>query len=218
MRHYIDIGVHAFPEGADTPQRLHLMARRLGFHSIATTNHTPFLAQPPDRGIVYGIEISAQTVGELKKKIALHRRTATVLSVHGGNDKINRAACRDERVDVLMHPEHGRHNGLNQVTARLATRNGVAIGFSLSYFWKTDGIRRARLLAFQRKNTALCKKFETNIVITSDACSHYDLRAPHELKALAKLVLLENDDAEAALSSVPFDIIQRRSQRSGTLQ
>ncbi len=213
MQRYIDIGVHAFPEGADTPQRLCLAARRLGFRSIAITNHTPYLAQLPDHGIVSGVEIKAQNVGELKKKIALYRRTATVLSVHGGNDKINRAACRDERVDVLMHPEHGRHNGLNQVTAKLATRNGVAIGFSLSYFWKTDGIRRARLLAFQRKNISLCKKFGTDIVITSDACSHYDLRAPRELKALAKLVLLENDDAEAAISSVPFNIVQRRSSR-----
>ncbi|MDD1721035.1 MAG: ribonuclease P [Euryarchaeota archaeon] len=213
MRYYIDIGVHAFPEGADTPQRLDLTARRLGFHSIAITNHTPFLAELPDCGIVSGVEIKAQNVGELKKKIALYRRTVTVLNVHGGNDKINRAACRDERVDVLMHPEHGRHNGLNQVTAKLAKRNGIAIGFSLSYFWKTYGIRRARLLAFQRKNIALCKKFDTKIVITSDACSHYDLRAPRELKALAKLTLLEDDEAEAALSSVPLDIVQRRGQR-----
>ncbi|MGZ4901353.1 MAG: RNase P subunit p30 family protein [Halobacteriota archaeon] len=211
MPRYVDIGVHAFPEGADTPQRLSLAARRLGFHSVVITNHTPFTPLLCDDSIVSGVEIKAQNVAELKKKIALYRRTATVLSVHGGNDKINRAACRDERVDVLMHPEHGRHNGLNQVTAKLAKKNGVAIGFSLSYFWNTDGMRRARLLAFQRKNIDICKKFGTKIVITSDACSHYDLRAPRELKALAKLALLQEHEAETALSSVPFDIILRRN-------
>ncbi len=218
MRRYVDIGVHAFPEGADTAQRLDLIARRLGFTSIVVTNHTPFSPHPIDSGIISGVEIKAQNVGELKKKIALYRRTATVLSVHGGNDKINRAACRDERVDVLMHPEYGTYNGLNQVTAKLAQRNEVAIGLSLSYFWKTDGARRARLLAFQRKNVTLCKKFSTNIVITSEAFSHYDLRAPRELKSLAKLALLTDDDAEAALSRVPFDIVQKRGQPAGTLE
>ncbi len=218
MRQYIDIGVHAFPEGADTPERLQLAARQLGFHSIAVTNHTPFPAQPPRQDIISGVEVKAQNVAELKKKITFHRHAAAVLSVHGGNDKINRAACRDDRVDVLMHPEYGRYNGLNQVTAKLAQRNEVAIGFSMSYFWKTDGLRRARLLAFQRRNVALCKKFDTSMVITSDAFSHYDLRAPRDLAALAKLVLFNDDDVETALSRVPFGIIQRNDQRLRTLQ
>ncbi len=218
MPRYVDIGVHALPEGADTAQRLELVARQLGFHSIAITNHTPFLAQPSRQGIISGVEIKAQNVAELKKKITLYRQAATVLSVHGGNDKINRAACRDERIDVLMHPEYGRYNGLNQVTAKLAQRNEVAIGFSMSYFWKTDRLRKARLLAFQRRNVALCKKFGTTMVITSDACSHYDLRTPRELAALAKLALLDDDDVEAALSRSPFGIIQRNDQRSRVLQ
>ncbi len=218
MRRYIDIGVHALPEGADTSQRLGLVARKLGFHKIVVTNHTPFPAQPPSSDTISGVEIQAQNVGELKKKIALYRPGATVISVHGGNDTINRAACRDERVDVLMHPEYGRHNGLNQVTAKLAQRNEVAIGFNMSYHWKTEGLRRARLLAFQRRNVALCKKFGTGMVITSDAYSHYDLRAPRELVALAKLALSDDDDVEAALSTVPFAIIKRGDHRSEKLQ
>ncbi len=212
MSRYVDIAVHAFPEGADTPQRLGFAAHKLGYRSLVIANHTPFIPLLCDDSAIRGVEIKAQNAAELKKKIAVYRRTATVLSVHGGDDKINRAACRDERVDILMHPEHGRHNGLNQVTAKLAKQNGVAIGISLSYFWNTNGVRRARLLGFQRKNIALCKKFGTKIVITSDACSHYDLRSPRELKALAKLASLNEDEADAALSSVPLDIILRRNQ------
>ncbi len=218
MPHYIDIGVHALPEGADTPQRVQSAAQNLGFEAVVITTHTPFLAERSDCGIISGIEIKAQNVSELKKKIALYRRKTVVLSVHGGNDKINRAACRDERVDVLMHPEYGKHNGLNQVTAKLAKQNGVAIGFGFNFFWKTAGIKRARLLAFQRKNVSLCKKFGTDMVITTDACSHFDLRAPRELKALARLVLLEDADAEAALSSAPLAIIKKRTQPPGNMQ
>ncbi len=213
MSRYIDICVRAFPEGADTPQRIQLVARKLGFDATVITNHTPLLAKRSECGF-FGVEIKAENVSELKKKIALYRRDAVVLSVHGGNDKINRAACRDERVDVLMHPEYGRHNGLNQVTAKLAKQHGVAIGFCLNYFWQTTGTTRARLLAFQRKNVTLCKKFGTDMVITSNARSHYDLRAPRELKALARLASLEDADAEAAFSRVPFAIINKRAQSS----
>jgi len=212
MHRYVDLGVHAFPEGADTPKRFELVARRLGFYNIGIVYHSPYWTQLSDPRLISGVEVVAESVSELQKKIASYRHAVTILSVHGGNEKINRSACRDDRVDILMHPESGKHNGLNQVTAKLAKKTGVAIGFSLDYFWKTKESEKSRLLAFQRKNIALCKKFGLGVIITSDAYSHYDLRAPRELKALARLLLLKPNESDAALSSIPLQIIERRSQ------
>jgi len=74
--------------------------------------------------------------------------------VHGGDEQINRAACTDDRVDLLMHPERGKRGGLNQVTAKIAEKNGVALGLSFGYFWK-DGtsckISHARVPASERR-------------------------------------------------------------------
>jgi len=50
-------------------------------------------------------------------------------------------------------------------------------------------------------------------VITSDAYSHFDLRAPRQLKALARLLPLEDTEATAALSSAPRNIIKRSAQK-----
>lgn len=213
MHKYVDIGVHAFPEGADTPKRLKLTAYRLGFSQIIVSAHSPYWAQFPDSSLPLGVEIVATTVRDLRKKIAYFRDISTVISVHGGDERINRAACKDDRVDVLMHPERGKHSGINQVTAKLAEKNEVALGFSLDYFWKTEELERSRLLAFQRRNVSLCQKFGVQVIVTSGAYSHLDLRAPRQLKALARLLLLTDGEADIALSTVPLNIIKRRGQK-----
>jgi ribonuclease P/MRP protein subunit RPP1 len=214
MHEYIDIGVHALPEGADTPKRLNLVANRLGYSEIVVTAHSPFWSQFPDSSLPSGVEIVAATVRDLRKKIAFFRGMSTIVSVHGGDERINRAACRDDRVDVLMHPERGKFNGINQVTAKLAEKNEVALGLSFDYFWKTEEMQRSRLLAFQRRNVSLCQKFGVQVIITSDAYSHYDLRAPRQLKALARLLLLTDREAETALSNAPLSIIKRRGKKT----
>jgi len=213
MPNYIDICVHAFPEGADTPKRLSLVARSLGFAAIGITAHSPFWFQFFDSSAISGIEIVANSVRDLRKKIAFFSDAATIISVHGGNERINRAACSDDRVDLLMHPERGKRSGLNQVTAKIAEKNDVAVGLSFGYFWKKGDVVRSRVLAFQRQNVALCQKFGVPIVITSDAYSHFDLRAPHQLKALARLLLLTDKEATAALSSAPRNIVKHSTRK-----
>jgi ribonuclease P/MRP protein subunit RPP1 len=210
MHAYIDIGVHAFPEGADTQNRLNLVAYSLGFSQIVVTAHSPYWSQFPDSSLPLGVEIVAATVRDLRKKIAFFRDITTIVSVHGGDERINRAACKDDRVDVLMHPERGKYSGINQVTAKFAEKNEIALGMSLDYFWKTEELERSRLLAFQRRNVALCRKFGVQIILTSDAYSHFDLRTPRQLKALAGLLLLTGWEADIALSKAPLKIIQRR--------
>jgi ribonuclease P/MRP protein subunit RPP1 len=213
MPDYIDISVHAFPEGADTPKRLNVVARRLGFAAIGVTAHSPYWSQFSDSSVISGIEIVAHSVRELRKKIAFFSDKAPIISVHGGDERINRAACSDDRVDLLMHPERGKRGGLNQVTAKIAAKNRVALGLSFGYFWKTREIERSRAIALQHQNVALCQKFGVPIVITSDAYSHFDLRAPRQLKALARFLPLEDNEATAALSSAPQNIIERSTQK-----
>ncbi len=214
MHAYIDISVHAFPEGADTLRRLNYVANQLGFSQIVATVHSPYWSQFPDSNLSAGVEIVAATVRDLRKQIALFRDISTIVSVHGGDERINRAACKDDRVDILMHPERGRNSGINQVTAKLALKNEVALGLCMDYFWKKEERERSRLLAFQRRNVFLCQKFGMSVIVTSDAYSHLDLRAPRQLKALVRFLHLTDREADIALSEVPLNIIKRRGLRT----
>jgi ribonuclease P/MRP protein subunit RPP1 len=213
---YVDLCVHAFPEGADTQNRLNVVAQDLGFAAVSITAHSPYWSQFSDLSVISGIEIVAHSVRDLRKKVTFFSNKVSVISVHGGDEQINRAACSDDRVGLLMHPERGERNGLNQVIAKMAEKNHVALGLSFSYFWKTEAAERSRILALQHQNVVLCKKFGVPIVITSDAYSHFDLRAPRQLLALARLLSLGEAEAIAALSSAPRDIINRRAQKEQT--
>ena len=75
--------------------------------------------------------------------IRKHRAKACVLSVHGGNEKLNRAAVESQDVDILSHPGEK----LNQVLMRFASENRVAIEFNAGSIIKMRGTGRVRALA-----------------------------------------------------------------------
>jgi len=68
MPDYVDISVHAFPEG-QTRERLNLVARSLGFTAIGLTAHSPYWSQFSDSNAISGIEIVAHSVRDLRKKL-----------------------------------------------------------------------------------------------------------------------------------------------------
>lgn len=212
MHKYVDVGVHAFPEGSDTAQKLRTVAHRLGFFDIVVTAHSPHWSSDTNSTLTFGVEIISKSVRDLHKQIAFFREKATIVGVHGGDERINRAACKDDRVDLLMHPESGKQGVLSQVEAKLARKNQVALGVGLSYFWKTENAERSRILTLQRKNVALCQKLRVPIVIMSDANSCYDMRAPSQLKALAQILGLNHPEADIALSRNPLRIIASRKE------
>ncbi len=210
MIEYYDLCVHSLPECADSPKRLKLASERYGFTNIAITNHSTYWQPIESQEIISGIELVATGAQMLRNLINIYRDKVTILAVHGGDEKINREACSDKRVDVLIHPELGPNNGVNKTLAKLAKRNHVAIGFSIDYLWKHRGFYRSKLLAFQRKNVIICRKFALKVVLTSGALSHYDLRAPREVKALSRLIGMDRGEAESALGDTPRGIVNTR--------
>jgi ribonuclease P/MRP protein subunit RPP1 len=210
MIEYYDLCVHSLPECADSPKRLKLASERYGFTNIAITNHSPYWQPMESQEIISGIELVATNAQILRNLIDIYRDKVMILAVHGGDERINRVACSDKRVDALIHPEVGPNSGLNQTLAKLAKRNNVAIVFSIDYLWKHRGFYRSTLLAFQRKNFIICRKFALKVVLTSGALSHYDLRTPRELNALSRLIGMDRSESESALSDVPRGIVNTR--------
>lgn len=112
--------------------------------------------------------IKARNVDELVKKI---NKTEGLVVVEGGNDKINRAALENKKVDVLLGPEKGRdkdfthyrNSGLNQVLCRLAKKNDIAIGFDFNDILDTNF--KAKILGRMMQNVKLCRKFKVKMVI-----------------------------------------------------
>jgi ribonuclease P/MRP protein subunit RPP1 len=189
---FYDFCVHAVPDGDNTALELAALAGHFGYGGIALANHSdklpqswPVLSLPEGFEIFKGIELVEENPSKLHGLIGKFRKSVDILIVHGGSETVNRAALENPRVDILNHPAFDKSSGLNQVLAKAASENGVAIGMTLRPLLNTRGSRRIRLLSDLRANLDLARKYEVSLVLSSDAMSCFDLRAPRDALALA---------------------------------
>ncbi|MHC1595796.1 MAG: ribonuclease P protein component 3 [Candidatus Syntropharchaeales archaeon] len=213
-RKFYDFSIHTAPECSDSPEAMAETASGYGYAGIAITNHTPHQPQKPAMtdhpkiAVYSGIEIVAKNPHHLMQMIRKHRAKVRVLAVHGGNEKINRAAVESRAVDILSHPDER----LNHVLMRFASENRVAIEFNLDSIIRMRGRARVRALTNFRHNLKLARKYGAPMILASSAQSIYDLRAPAEMIALGTIFGMTEDEAIAALSTVPEEIIRRGSE------
>jgi ribonuclease P/MRP protein subunit RPP1 len=212
MPKFLDLNVHAYPETEVPAEELLRIAKRYGYAGIAITNHDDTARGNLKLNFLFpGVEIKADSVVDLKRKIKFYQGKVPLLAVHGGNDKINRAALEDSRVDILAHPCGEKREGeLNHVLARYAAQNGIAIDFNLNAIIHSRRGDRARVLLKMRTNLKLVRKYKAPMILTSNAHSIYDLRAPREMIALASLFGMGREEATSALSDFPQGVLEKR--------
>jgi len=127
--------------------------------------------------------LGASGWGELKRKIGNHRKEADLLIFKGGNEKLNRKAVEEPRLDMLLHPERNRENsGLNHILAEKAAENNVAIVLDFKFLYNSS--RRDLVLKDWRKNLKLLEKYDAPYIITTNASKTSEIRAPRDLAAL----------------------------------
>lgn len=165
-----------------------------------------------------GVEIRARNPEDMRRKVQKFRKSADVLMVHGGELKINRAACEDPRVDIISHPYHNRRDcGINHVLGRKAAENEVAVELNLRYLSKISSHLRYRVLAQFREILKLQRKFNFPLIITSSARSIYDLHTPQDIIALSRCFGMDKEEAISALSETPSNIMERNRIRNDVL-
>ena len=208
---FYDLCVHAYPEGGSTASRMALAAKELGYSGICVANHLDYFTDSDYPDIISGVEVAAKNASELRRHVDRLRSRVKVLAVHGGDPGINRAACEDERVDILLHPPDGKTGGINHILAKLAADKYVAIGFELAPIIRGKGGSRVRTLSSYRTNLALAKKYGTLFVVVSGAMSFYDMRDARTAIALCRLFGMGEKDAIKGLSYYPSEILRKRS-------
>ncbi|MGP8337281.1 MAG: ribonuclease P protein component 3 [Methanosarcinaceae archaeon] len=220
---FYDLNVHSIPDGRDTPHQIANLAKYLGYAGIAITNHSSKESKPTgfeSNGfeVFKGIEIVSNNPSKLHGLIGKYRKNVDVLVIHGGNENINRAAVENRNVDILAHLPTLKDSGLNHILAKSASENNVAIEFNIDSILKGRGGRRVHTLSYFRKNVEIARKFDVPMILTSNATSYFDLRAPREMIALAGLFGMEKDEAISSISTVPAGIIAGNRPRSGFIR
>ncbi|WP_407355907.1 ribonuclease P protein component 3 [Methanolobus sp. WCC5] len=216
---FYDLNVYSLPEGKNTVEEMAVLASRFGYAGIAITN--PFDSFDSTKGTVFqgielfsAVEINVDNASRLHGLVGKYRNLADVIVVRGGNENINRAAVENPNVDVLANFGSMKDNGLNHILARSANDNDVAISFDLAELIGQRGGRRVRALSNFRKDLELARKYDVPFILTANARSVFDLRAPRELIALAGLFGMTREEALKGISSTPKRIISKNRHSS----
>jgi ribonuclease P/MRP protein subunit RPP1 len=160
--------------------------------------------------IVAGISIDAKDANDMKQKISKVRDRFPVVIVRGGLYNVNRAACEDARVDVLMNPHAGRiDNGLDEPCLKAARKNGVAIGVNFRPILKSYRKQRAFLLQNVATNLELCQEMKVRVVGCSGAQSKWEMRDPRQLVAISDSFGLDLGRGYSSLTTTPKEIIEK---------
>ncbi|QLD87829.1 ribonuclease P [Natronomonas salina] len=211
-------GVHAHPDGEATAARLARTAADYGFDGVVVRNHgdarTDYdadrIVDAYDVDVVSGIEIRTDDTSQASGLVGNYRSKVDVVCVHGG--PLNRFAVEQPKVDVLAHPM--RDGDVNHVLARAAAENRVHLEFNFGRVLRDDGGPRVQAIQGLRKLRELVEQYDVPYVVSADARSHLQLRAPRELFALAETIGFERGAVEAGLRAWGEIASRNRDRRS----
>ncbi|WP_248896599.1 RNase P subunit p30 family protein [Haloplanus halobius] len=180
--------VHA-PDGAADAVAT---AERLGYDGVVlrATGATPdydALREGVTIDIVDALEIVADDPETASGAVGGERPDHTLLCVRGGTDRLNRFAVENERIDVLTRPM-ADDGDVNHVLANRAAENGVRIEFDFGPVLRATGGERVRALRDLRKLRELVDACDAPAVVSANATTHRQLRAPRELVAVGEAV------------------------------
>ena len=81
---------------------------------------------------------------------------------------------------------HQRASGFNHILCELAAKNHVAIGFSYSSI--INNKNPAVVIGRMMQNIGLCRKYKASQIIASFSSNPFELRQPHDILSLFKLL------------------------------
>ncbi len=204
---FYDFNVHLIPESQNSLITFASEAKRYGYSGIAVINTKLDKVEnmPLGFSIYRAVEISCK-YSKLRDEIKKHRGGAEILIARGGDEEFNRTAVETVGLDILLQPAK-----FNHVLAKAAYDNSICIGFNLGSLIRLRGEARIRELRTMRMNLKYARKYGLAILLTCTPSSRYDIRSPREMAALAGLFGMMEGEAVMAMSTVPIDILRRKS-------
>ena len=183
--------VHAHPDGETTVARHAATAARYGYDGVVVRNGANTepaalsdIAEEYGIDVVDAVEIDVDDPTAASGAVGSRRPDHTLVCVVGGDDGLNRYAVEEPRVDVLVRPNAGS-GGFNHVLAKAARDNGVHVEFDFGPALRATGGNRVRALSDLRKLREIVSYYDTPYVVSANASTHLELRAPRELVAVA---------------------------------
>ncbi len=142
-----------------------------------------------------GIIAESSDTGKIKSRLKGERAFVAIKS--NGEDK---EIIQDRKANLIFSFEdsskkdfmHHRASGLNHILCKLAKESGVIVGFSSNSLVNSHNtsVIAGRLM----QNISLCQKFRVNTAIASFATKPFEMRSPHDLESLFRVLGHKNPE------------------------
>lgn len=154
------------------------------------------------------------------KIVDLKKLGNSINIVEGRDIDFNRKALENKSVDILLSPEkatykdslHHRNSGLDQVLCALASRNGIAIGFSFNEILNARS--RYKTLGRMMQNVRLCRKYKVRMVFATFARNKWELRSKSDLESFAKVLGMTGKEAKESFTNIDIILKKEHKKRS----
>lgn len=205
---FYDFMVH-LPDEMDSIINIVSAAKEFGYSGIAALNLKKNILDmsklPEDFSLYNAIEVSGKP-SKLRDEIRKYKDSGDILIARGKDEEIARAAAETERLDIILQPVK-----FNNVLGKIASDNSIALGFDIGSIIHTKGEDRVQELRIMRTNLMYARKYDLQMVLTCEPYSMYDFRSPREMAALGGLFGMSPKEAVDAMSTVPLDIMRKKS-------
>ncbi|NVM27372.1 MAG: hypothetical protein HWN65_00910 [Candidatus Helarchaeota archaeon] len=161
-------------------------------------------------GIYTRATIVPRSVNNMKEKVKKLRNRVDFIAVKSGSDEKNIYinAILDKRVDIISLSDPKEFGSLDYSHFKMARENVTVIEISTQNLIR-EGIQKSRLMRIMSKCCVQLVRSKAPFILTSGAKSKWELRAPGELAALARLVKIPEKNAFAAMSLHPEKLVRK---------
>lgn len=224
MRKFADLHLRPPIEALNQLERMISKSSELGYQMVAITL-PPKTAQTMIRqlqsicddanvDLVTRVNLIPRTSKELLHNLRHFRRRFEIISVMCESKSVARQAAKDRRVDLLTFPATNiRRRFFDYAEAELASNALASLEIEMAPLLVLKDFSRVRLLSSLRRESAIARKFDVPIVISSGATSEYLMRGPSDYAALASLFDMDTSVALHALSENPLSIVEQNREK-----
>ena len=125
-----------------------------------------------------------------------------------------RQAAKDRRVDLLNFPSLDYHKRFfDRAEAELASGSLAALEVDIKPLLILEGPPRVRLLMSLRREVAVAREFQSQLVVSSGVGEERFMRVPRDMASLAYLFGMDEASALDAVSTNPSAIVKRNREK-----
>ena len=140
-----------------------------------------------------GILADSRSINKLRNK---SKNEKVFVAVRSSNN--DREIMEKPKADMVFSFEespkmdfiHQRASGLNHILCKIAKKNNIIIGFSLSSILNSKN--KQVILGRIMQNIKLCRKFRVKTAIASFAQKPFEMRGAHDLRSLFEILGSKN--------------------------